>query len=252
MILTLAVFAQLAASCGPSVHVETLAAVARAESRFNTLAIGDNSLGRSRSFTTPQAAVATATALIRQGHSVDLGLMQINSKNLRGLGMSVADTFDACRSIAAGARVLSGAYRQPNVGEDAQPALLRAISRYNTGNPTRGFANGYVGRVLLAAAQVVPALRLGGAPAVVAGPDEKEDAATPPPPALPPAPPSWDVYGSARYKREYGGAIDIARAAAPSGNPAPASALASGPVERGSEPGAPVQLRAMGGDDDAP
>lgn len=244
MILSLVAFADLATRCGPSVHVETLAAIARTESGFNTLAIGDNNSRRSHRPANAQVAIATANALLRQGHSIDLGVMQINSKNLRGLGMTVADTFDPCRSIAAGARVLTDGYRRPGAGEDAQPALMRALSRYNTGNPVRGFANGYVGRVLASAGQVVPAIRLGGAPVVVAaGPEEGSVEAAPP--ALPPAPPSWDVYGSARYKREYGDAVDVAPVVAPPVSPEP------GTVPQGTGPGAPVQLRLVnigGGD----
>ena len=161
MILSLVLFTQLAASCGPTVHVDTLAAVASTESQFNTLAIGDNTGGRSYAPATLQEAIVTATALLQQGHSLDLGLMQINSANLRGLGLSVADTFDPCKSIAGGTRVLVEGYR-PAPGEDTQAALLRALSHYNTGSQGRGFANGYVTRVQASAEQIVPAIRLGG------------------------------------------------------------------------------------------
>jgi len=162
VIVALASFVQLAAQCAPTVHVDTLAAVARAESRFETNAINDNSARRQYA-PTDRAASAIAVRLIALGHSVDLGLMQVNSANLRGLGLSVADAFDPCRSIAAGARVLRDGYRAPGAGVDAQPALLRALSRYNTGDVQRGFGNGYVARVQVAAEQVVPAIRtIGG------------------------------------------------------------------------------------------
>ena len=72
------------------------------------------------------AAIAVATDLIvGQRHSVDLGLMQVNSANLAALGLSIADAFDACRSVEAGGRVLSEAY---------QRALRGALSVYNTGD----------------------------------------------------------------------------------------------------------------------
>lgn len=259
MILSLAAFTSLAAQCGPSVHHETLAAIARTESGFNTLAIGDNNSRRSHRPASVQAAVTTATALMRQGHSIDLGVMQINSKNLRGLGMSVADTFDACKSIAAGARILREGYHQPAAGEDSQPALMRALSRYNTGNPTRGFANGYVRRVLASARHVVPAIRVNGVPvavagpAVVVGPEERNiEVEAPPvapvlPAAPPPAPPSWDVYGMARFMREHGSAANDSSATASKVAPGFIPNTVQG--EGGSA--APVQLRAVtaGGDD---
>lgn len=195
MILSLTAFATLAASCGAAVHPDTLAAVARAESGFNTLAIGDNTTRRSHAPATIEEAIAVATALLREGRSVDLGLMQINSANLFRLGMTVADAFDPCRSIAAGARVLVDGYRRPGAGDDAQAAVLRALSHYNTGHPRRGFDNGYVMRVQGAAEVVVPAIRLRG-----------ETAGVPQRPAVPPtspspdnsdAPPDWDVWARA-------------------------------------------------------
>lgn len=198
MILSLPVFAQLAAACAPSVHVDTLAAVARAESGFNALAIHDNTARRSHRAATAAEAVALATALLREGRSLDLGLMQVNSANLAPLGLGVADAFDPCKSLAAGARVLRAGFRPPAPGEDPQPALHRALSRYNTGHPERGLLNGYVARVQASAEVVVPALRLRG------------DAAPPPPPAgqanapaTPPSPaPSWDVWAQARARRQ--------------------------------------------------
>lgn len=194
----LAVFLELAAGCGPAVHPATLAAVARTESRFDALAIGDNTTGRSYAPATAGEAVATATALLERGHSLDLGLMQINSATLAGLGLTVADAFDPCASIAGGARVLAEGYR-PAPGEDEQRALVRALSRYNTGSPVRGVANGYVAKVQASAGHIVPAIR-------GTGRRDAEGAlhgASPPAAATPPAPPAWDVYGRARQAREH-------------------------------------------------
>lgn len=199
MILSLAAFAALAASCGASVHPDTLAAVARTESGFNTLAIGDNTTRRSHAPATLEDAVTLATALLREGRSVDLGLMQVNSANLPRFGMTVANAFDPCSSIAAGARVLVDGYRRAGEGDDAQAAVLRALSHYNTGHPRRGFDNGYVSRVQAAADQVVPALRL----RVGQGAELREGGSAPPERPSPP-PPSWDVYGQARHRRQGG------------------------------------------------
>lgn len=131
--LSLAAFHALAAACAPGIAPETLAAIARAESAFHVLAIGMNgSSGGAVRPATSQEAAARAGELIRQGRSVDLGIMQINNRNLGWLGLSIEDAFDPCRNIAAGARVLT------------------SFSGYNTGHPQRGFANGYVARVLAA------------------------------------------------------------------------------------------------------
>lgn len=197
MMLSLALFTQLAASCAPSVHVDTLAAIARTESGFNAHAIHDNTDGRRYLSATRDEAITIASDLVSvKRHSVDLGLMQVNSANLASLGLSLAQAFDPCLSLNAGARVLAAGYKPPPAGQDPQPALLQALSRYNTGHPARGFANGYVARVVASAEQVVPAIRLGVSQ--TSGPAESAKTASTPVASPPPA---WDVFGRARYAR---------------------------------------------------
>lgn len=205
MNMSLALFAQLAAACAPSVHVDTLAAIAHTESRFSANALYDNTARRSYRAPSREQAVVLATELVTvQRHSVDLGLMQVNSANLAGLGLSIAQAFEPCHNLGAGARVLTASYKPPAAGQDVQPALLQALSRYNTGHPARGFGNGYVAKVVASAEQVVPAIRLGQtgaaglqksmAPAEPNKLDKAFSAALPPPP-------SWDVFARARYER---------------------------------------------------
>lgn len=207
MLLSPATFVVLAAQCAPSVHVDTLAAVAHAESRLDTLVIGDNTTRRSYQPRDPLAAVALAHRLLARGHSLDLGLMQVNSRNLRWLGLSVGDAFEPCRNIAAGAQVLVTSYSAPMLSVEQRPALLRAISRYNTGSTTRGFGNGYVARVETAARTILPLVRqaLGSAPNL-----EAVAALAPPP-----SPPTWDVYRSAQYTKTRDGGYGIAQSSSP-------------------------------------
>jgi type IV secretion system protein VirB1 len=196
MIMSLPMFAQLAAACAPSVHVDTLAAIARTESRFHVHAINDNTTRHAYRPANRTEAIAIASALRDRGHSLDLGLMQINSVNLGRLGMSVAEVFEPCRNIAAGAQVLSAFYRRQPPQADSQATLKRALSEYNTGSPTRGLANGYVGRVLASAEIVVPAIRTGNS----AKPEERAGQGGAQP--LPPPPATWDVWANARAVRE--------------------------------------------------
>lgn len=243
MILSVVAFAQLATQCGPSVHVDTLAAVAQAESHLNTLAIHDNVTGRTYAPASAAEAVRIATDLVTvKRHSADLGVMQVNSANLAPFGMSISDAFDACKSIAAGARVLVAGYQAPASGQDAQPALMRALSRYNTGNPSRGFTNGYVQRVQLAAGQVVPAIRAGGTTSTD-GQQGGEGAASPPPP--PPPPPAWDVFGQARYQREHGGLVFGGPTPTERAQPKPPASPPGGAAT--APPPEPVQLRTVAG-----
>ncbi|MGH7085701.1 MAG: transglycosylase SLT domain-containing protein, partial [Acetobacteraceae bacterium] len=89
MIVPLALFTQLAGTCAPEVAPGTLAALAAVESRFNTLAIYDNTTHAALHPKDRAEAVTLARQAISAGHSVDLGLMQINSRNLGLLHLSI-------------------------------------------------------------------------------------------------------------------------------------------------------------------
>jgi type IV secretion system protein VirB1 len=187
----------LAAACAPQVAPETLLAVAQVESRLDPLAIGVNGPGGGASRPRTRAqAVEQATGLIAAGRSIDLGLAQINARNLGWLGLSVADAFDPCRSLAASARVLAMGYRRaaPPAGRE-QAGLRVALSYYNTGHPTRGVANGYVARVVAAART----------PTAQASHDLV--AAEPPP--------TWDVFGRARRRAAEGRVVPSTLGALP-------------------------------------
>lgn len=150
------------AECAPNVAPATLQKIIHVESRGNPIAVNandrvviqkDGSKTRVR-FKAPipiqsaQDAVTVAYAAIEAGHSVDLGYMQVNSRNLHTLGVSVEEMLsDGCKNIAAGARVLTAFYASalPRFGSE-QAALLAALSAYNTGNFNKGFLNGYVAR----------------------------------------------------------------------------------------------------------
>ncbi|MBU8541730.1 lytic transglycosylase domain-containing protein [Falsiroseomonas tokyonensis] len=238
MILELTAFLGLATTCAPGVAPETLAAIARAESGFNVLAINLNGAhGGTQSVGGREEAIALATELVVvRGRSVDLGLMQVNSTNLSRLGLTIADAFDPCRSLEAGARVLAEGYAAAARGEaDPQRALRTALSRYNTGHPERGFANGYVGRIEASAERVVPAIRLRGEASV--NPTPPVPLQTPASPA-PSGPPAWDVFGQAQQARQHvylsgnptpsplpvqnpTASVRTATASIPAGNPAP-------------------------------
>lgn len=160
MILGLATFMQLAASCAPSVAAETLAAIARTESGFEVYVMHDNDTGQTFK---PESLVQAATlssSLIGAGHNIDVGLMQVNSANFQRLGLTVVKALDPCASLAAGAQVLVDGYQGGASDDQRQTALRDAISRYNTGSSNGGYLNGYVARVEASATQIVPAIRV--------------------------------------------------------------------------------------------
>lgn len=174
--LALPVLMALASTCAPSVAPTTLLSVARAESGFDPLTIGINTAPhRSLHPTSAAETVAMAHTLMRRGVNFDIGVAQINSRNLPRLGLSLEDAVDPCKNLAAEAVVLRENFvaaqrRLPG----SQQALRAALSAYNTGNPERGLRNGYVDKVYLAAAQLVPALQGAG----VRDPEPPPDAVT--------------------------------------------------------------------------
>lgn len=139
--------------CAPEVGSRTLAAVIRVESGGHPWVINSNTQKRSWRFDSKEAAESAARQLIARGDSIDIGLAQINSRNLRGLGLGVSQIFDICTNIKAGAQILGGCYasatRKANVAP-GQQALLHALSCYNTGSLWAG--RSYVNRVVAAAA----------------------------------------------------------------------------------------------------
>lgn len=140
--------------CAPSVHPVTMVQVVRVESGGNPLALHVNGLSAKQQPhpATTSEAISDAKAWIGRGYNVDVGLAQINSRNLPALGLTlehVLGTSDAatCANLRAGAAILTTDYGRAaaQVGP-GQLALAYALSAYNAGDFTRGFQNGYVAK----------------------------------------------------------------------------------------------------------
>ncbi|MCO4090337.1 MAG: lytic transglycosylase domain-containing protein [Sphingorhabdus sp.] len=201
----------LASQCAPSVAPETVLAIIQTESSGQQFALNVNG-GRQPARQTNAADAATiARSYVAAGYSVDLGLGQINSRNMRWLGLTWETVFDPCTNVAALARVLTTNYNAVKAGRDPQTALRVALSMYNTGSQTRGFRNGYVAKVIgnagvadtgLTYAQALPTIAV----APPASADLREaliSENTAPQERLRPAPPpKWNVFERAAYERE--------------------------------------------------
>lgn len=135
-------------ACAPHVAPATLQAMAWVESRDNPWAIHVNGIrAQPRPARDAQHAARAAETYIARGHSVDIGLMQVNSRHLATLGVTVAQMLDPCRNIRAAATILTADYAAAARARGAGQAALRvALSAYNTGDFHRGFANGYVAK----------------------------------------------------------------------------------------------------------
>lgn len=178
-------FDKLARDCAPSVAPSTLAAIAKVESDFDPLAVYDNTVGKALKWNGQMQSIQGVKDRLEARHSIDVGLMQINSSNFPMLGLTPDLAFDPCISLSAAAQLIERHYAGGKTAAAEQLALRRAISAYNTGDLTRGFTNGYVRKVELAARQIVPALL--EAPTA---PGERQ---------IPKE--TWDVWGS--YERDH-------------------------------------------------
>jgi type IV secretion system protein VirB1 len=144
----------LIAQCAPDVDQLTMQAIVQVESRAQPWTINVN--GGYRLVRQPRnqaEATATARHLVRLGYSIDAGHGQINSTNWKWLGLSADNAFDRCTNLRAAQTILVDCFKRAPARQ-AQRALRQALSCFNTGNFTAGFANGYVTRILLAAAAI--------------------------------------------------------------------------------------------------
>jgi type IV secretion system protein VirB1 len=86
--------------CGASVAPSTLASIARTESGFQPLSISDDT-GTGGVSATRDIAIQIGSRLLEAGHSVDIGIMKINSANFAKLRLTLEAAFNPCRSVAA-------------------------------------------------------------------------------------------------------------------------------------------------------
>ena len=156
----LAEIALLAATCAPDIHPITLSAIVKHESAYNQYAVGINKGQRLKEQPrTRQEAVTIVRDLMHKGIDFDAGLGQINVRNWSWLGLTPETVFDPCTNLTAAQAVLRDCYvRATNQYQPGQPALMAALSCYNTGNFRNGFSNGYVRKVLASAGVTVPGI----------------------------------------------------------------------------------------------
>src|SRR5215469_17428315 len=156
-------FRQLANKCAPDIPLLTLRALVRAESGFRPYAV---SLDYPRRTAREQGLTDGVILLARQpknwaearswtywflkrNRSVSIGLSQISTRNVAGLGLTIEQLFDPCANLQASSLLLKRTYRDARVTlGDEQTALYHALSLYNSGSGRIGFENGYVTRVI--------------------------------------------------------------------------------------------------------
>lgn len=141
---------QTVATCAPNVAQVTIERIWAREGGNNPLALNVNKLrGPQPRASSPTQAALIARRYIAMGFSVDLGGMQINSRNLPAFGYTmdqIEAVFDVCTNLRIGSSILRGGYGRARASgyPAGQDALKVALSIYNTGNEVTGFLNGYV------------------------------------------------------------------------------------------------------------
>lgn len=143
-------FLMLAQQCAPSVHPQTMAAVAQVESGGNPFAIGVVGGHLDRQPRTLEEAVTTARWLEGNGFNYSVGLAQVNKTNFARYGLTVETAFDSCPNLRAGGSILTECFlrARKNQPGSEQDALRAAFSCYYSGNFVTGFRQGYVSKVV--------------------------------------------------------------------------------------------------------
>lgn len=134
----------LAQECAPDLPPAVVVAIAKKESAGNVFAVGHASVTKQ-----PQNfgdAVQIMDDLAQAGKRYDAGLMQISSANFEWLGLDNVSVLSPCENIAAAQKIILENLRLD--GAQAE-SFFNAISRYNTGNASYGYKNGYVDDVAL-------------------------------------------------------------------------------------------------------
>lgn len=135
--------------CAPAIAPVTMAAIVQQESAGNPLALHDNTTGRSYRPASAADAARIARELIGKGHSLDVGLAQINSRNLSRLGLGVDQAFDPCENLRAAQTVLLDGWSRART-------LMGMLSAYNSGQVTNTRGADYGAGVYAQAGTIVP------------------------------------------------------------------------------------------------
>ena len=157
--------ASVGRQCIPEAPLSTLSAIVRVESGGNQNAmridfpmtllkrwhLPPGTVALQRQPAKAQEALAWLRYFESYGIYVDLGLMQVSSFEAKRRKIDPESLLDPCTNLRTGWQILEDAYRiETATYGPGQTALQHALSRYNTGDTTRGFDNGYVQRVLAA------------------------------------------------------------------------------------------------------
>lgn len=99
------------ATCSSHTNPQTIAAVIEHESGSHPWAIHDNTDGKPHYPQTYADAVRLAERLNAEGHSIDMGLGQINNSNLSWLHATIPQIFIPCNNVWAADTILCSSWK---------------------------------------------------------------------------------------------------------------------------------------------
>lgn len=140
--------ATLINQCVNPAHKVVMEAIIKVESSGNPLVLGLNKGYKLQ--TQPkneEQAKAWAEYLEQHDYNFDVGLGQVNIKNIHKYGYKAKDMLDPCLNLKIASDILDKNYQVALATDNSAKALQKAISAYNTGNFNSGFSNGYVHKV---------------------------------------------------------------------------------------------------------
>lgn len=139
--------------CAPNVSTTTMQAIIRTESGGNPNAIGLNKGFKLKyPARSKEQAIAWVNYLEQHNYNFDVGLAQVNIKNIHKYGYRASDALEPCTNLKMAGDILLKNYQSAkSQSQTSAEALSKAISAYNTGNFSSGFNNGYVRKVYAAA-----------------------------------------------------------------------------------------------------
>lgn len=139
-------------SCSdPYAHRSIMSAIVKVESGGNPWALNVNNRGI-RLLAQPKTkeeAISWINWFDNHGYNIDIGIAQVNIKNIKKMNMNATDFLDPCLNLKVASQILLANYKSSSKqANNSDDAIKLAISAYNTGNFRNGFSNGYVQKVI--------------------------------------------------------------------------------------------------------
>jgi type IV secretion system protein VirB1 len=162
----MALFIDLAAQCAPQVPPELLAAIATIESGRQPLAVQAG--GTLQIAQSAGEAVALLVGALDGGADAQAGLMGLDAHTLLADGVSLAESFDACRNLGTAGRILDALWKAAErSGLSPSNAERKAVRQYFLRSRTGVAASqAYEARVMAEKRRLAPGIGALTIPAV--------------------------------------------------------------------------------------